>query len=46
VTRITCFAAGRSVPPTAALGDSSGFPTDVGPTGHLECSGPAPLGDR
>jgi len=46
VTRITCFASGRSVPPTAALGDSLGFPTGAGPPGHLWRSGPAPLGDR
>jgi len=46
VTRITCFAAGRSVPPTAGLGDSSVFPAGVGPPGHLWCFGPAPLDDR
>lgn len=46
VTRITCFAAGRSVPPTAVLGGSSRFPTGVGPPGRLWSSGPTPLVGR
>lgn len=46
ITRITCFAVDRSVPPRVELGGSLEFPTDVVLPGLLWNFGPALLDDR